>query len=168
MKVVGTAVAFGGTALLMVFQNSHGVTTNASYGLLIVLATFSYGLAANIIKGYLSDVRPITITAAGFAMLMVPTLITLFFTDMEPVLHADTKTYEALGYISILAVGGSAIASVIYARLIHNTTALFAASVSYLSPIVALSWGLLAGEHIGMADYAGMVLIFLGVYLVGR
>jgi hypothetical protein len=80
--------------------------TNASYGLLIVLATFLLWPRSKHHQRLLIGCSSHHYYGCrGFAKLMVPTLITLFFTDMEPVLQADTKTYEALGYISILAVG---------------------------------------------------------------
>jgi drug/metabolite transporter (DMT)-like permease len=40
--------------------------------------------------------------------------------------------------------------------------------VSYLVPIVALVWGFLDGEFIGLIHFLGMALIFTGVYLSRR
>lgn len=168
IKVSGMAVAFSGSVLLLLFQTGHGVTTNGAFGWLIVLATISYGLAANIIKRYLSDVRPLTIVAASFPMMVLPAILILLSTPLKPVFEINSAAYVSLGYIAILAVFGSAVASIIYNRLIHHTTTLFAASVTYLIPVVALFWGFLAGESIGLVDYAGMGLIFCGLYLVGR
>ena len=168
LRVSGMIIAFSGSVLLLLFQNGHGITSNSMYGWLIVLATCCYGISANIIKRYLADVLPVTINAVAFSFMLIPALIILGFTDLSPAVQAGSRAYTALGYIATLGILGSGLASVLYFRLIHNTTALFASSVTYLVPVVALFWGFLAGEPIGWPDYAGMVLILCGVYLVGK
>jgi drug/metabolite transporter (DMT)-like permease len=50
--------------------------------------------------------------------------------------------------------------------LIIKTSALFASSVTYLIPVVALMWGLLDGEPVGLPHLMGLTGILLGVYLV--
>ncbi|MBK9731400.1 MAG: DMT family transporter [Chitinophagaceae bacterium] len=167
-RIAGMFVAFSGSVLLLLFQQGHGITTNGLFGWLIVFATFSYGISANIIKRYLYDVQPITINAVAFSVMLFPALIILFFTDVPKTFESGNTAFVALGYIAILGIVGSGIASIVYFRLIHNTTALFASSVTYLVPVVALFWGFLAGEPIGLIDYAGMALILSGVYLVGK
>ncbi|MEP7127586.1 MAG: DMT family transporter [Chitinophagales bacterium] len=167
-RIAGMFVAFSGSVLLLLFQQGHGTTTNGLFGWLIVLATLSYGISANIIKRYLYDLQPITINAVAFSVMLFPALIILFFTDVPKTFESGNAAFVALGYIAILGIVGSGIASIVYFRLIHNTTALFASSVTYLVPVVALFWGFLAGEPIGLIDYAGMALILSGVYLVGK
>lgn len=168
IKLIGMAFAFGGVILLMLYQPSHGTTTKANFAWLIVAATLCYGISANLIKKYLQDVRPITITALSFAIMLIPALIYLFFTGFIQTLHENPEAFSSLGYITILATMGSAVASITFNKIIHRTSALFAASVTYLIPIVALGWGFLANEQIGLADLFGMLLIFAGVYLVSR
>ena len=46
----------------------------------------------------------------------------------------------------------------------QRTDALFAASVTYLIPIVAIGWGLFDGEILSLIQVGGMVLILVGVY----
>lgn len=167
-KAAGMIVAFSGSVVLLMFQDGHGITSNGLFGWLIVLATLCYGISANIVKRHLAEVTPVTINAVAFAAMLFPALIILFFTDLPKAFKAGTDAYAALGYIATLGIVGSGVASIIYFRLIHNTTALFAASVTYLIPIVALFWGIVAGEPIGLIDYAGMALILCGVYLVGK
>jgi drug/metabolite transporter (DMT)-like permease len=168
LKIVGMAVAFSGSALLLIFKNSHGSAADNHYGWLIVAATVSYGMGTNIIKGKLSDVRPLTIAAVAFSMLAIPALIVFLSTDLSAIHSTGTQPYAALSYIAILAIFGTAVASIVYNSIIHRTTALFASSVTYLIPIVAVFWGFLAGENIGINDLLGMILILCGVYLVGK
>ncbi|MBA2423165.1 MAG: DMT family transporter [Chitinophagales bacterium] len=168
LKLAGMVIAFSGSVLLLFVDRHNGVTGISQYGWLIVIATVCYGISANLIKKYLSDVHPITITAMAFSMLVIPALFILSLSGFTLSLHDDQAAYASLGYIAILGIFGSGLASIIYNKVIHRTTALFAASVTYLIPIVAVFWGLLAGEPIGAIDYVGMGLIFCGVYLVGK
>jgi len=68
-------------------------------------------------------------------------------------------------YVAILSLGGTAFALLLYWRLIQNTNALFASTVAYLMPIVALILGALDGEPITVWHIGGMILILIGVYL---
>ena len=168
VRLLGIFFAFAGVILLLLLEPSHGATTNLSYGLVIVLATLMYGLSANVIKKNLHDVHPLTITSISFAMAFIPALLFLFTTDFFSVLQNNPRALTSLIYILILGICGSAIASIIFNRLVHNTSALFASSVTYLMPIVALMWGYIDGESIQLNDFAGMAMIFAGVYLVSR
>ena len=83
-------------------------------------------------------------------------------------IHENPKAFASLGYLAILATMGSAVASIVFNKIIQRTSALFGASVTYLIPIVALGWGFLANEQIGLIDLFGMLMILAGVYLVSR
>ncbi|HYV93116.1 MAG TPA: DMT family transporter [Chitinophagales bacterium] len=168
LKLTGIAFAFGGVLLLMIYQPGQGTTSNANFVWLIVVATFCYGLSANLIKKHLHDVRPITITAISFAIMLIPAIVYLFSTGLMQTVREHQQAYASLGFIAILATMGSAVASVTFNKIIHRTSALFASSVTYLIPIVAVGWGFLASEQIGVIDLFGMLMIFAGVYLVSR
>jgi drug/metabolite transporter (DMT)-like permease len=45
---------------------------------------------------------------------------------------------------------------------------MFASSVTYLMPIVAVFWGLGDGETLGMLHLAAAAFILLGVWLVNK
>ncbi|RMG27666.1 MAG: hypothetical protein D6730_06755 [Bacteroidetes bacterium] len=49
--------------------------------------------------------------------------------------------------------------------MVQLTDPVFTASVTYLIPIVAVSWGLLDGEQLSPYQFIGMGVILLGVYL---
>ncbi|RYE06681.1 MAG: EamA family transporter, partial [Sphingobacteriales bacterium] len=57
---------------------------------------------------------------------------------------------------------------VLFNKLLHMTTALFASSTTYLMPVVALLWGVFDGEPLGLIHFAGMATILGGVYIVSR
>jgi drug/metabolite transporter (DMT)-like permease len=65
--------------------------------------------------------------------------------------------------ISLLGVVGTALAMVIMNSLIRYTSAVFAASVTYIIPIFAIMWGLLDNEVITILH-----LGFMGIGAVWR
>ena len=53
-------------------------------------------------------------------------------------------------------------------RLIQLSNPIFSSSVTYLIPIVAISWGIFDGEKVTFFQFGSGFIILLGVYLVNR
>ena len=68
--------------------------------------------------------------------------------------------------MSLLSIFGTAIGIVLFYKLIQDTSAVFASTVSYLLPIVAVIWGVLDGEEFNIWYLLGAVLILIGIYLI--
>jgi drug/metabolite transporter (DMT)-like permease len=83
-------------------------------------------------------------------------------------MQTDENAWKALGFVSILALVGTFICSVLFFKLIKTTNALFASTVSYFIPIVAVIWGVVAGEKIELLHIFGMSMILLGVYIARK
>jgi drug/metabolite transporter (DMT)-like permease len=75
---------------------------------------------------------------------------------------------EATGYVVLLGIAGTAIALIFFNRLVQLTEPVFASSVTYLIPIVAVIWGVLDEEFINFWHAIGMITIILGVYIANR
>ena len=97
------------------------------------------------------------------AIIGIPAIIGLLFTNAPQIVLSGTA-WISVGSIVFLAVFGTFIAWMLFYRLVQRTDALFAASVTYLIPLVAILWGLLDGEHLSPIQFGGMMLILLGVY----
>jgi drug/metabolite transporter (DMT)-like permease len=71
----------------------------------------------------------------------------------------------ALLYVGILSLFGTALSKVLFNSLIQMSTPVFASSVTYLMPLVALMWGVLDGE--GFSAWQGLAafVILIGVFL---
>jgi len=50
--------------------------------------------------------------------------------------------------------------------LIRYTTPVFSSSVTYIIPVFAIFWGVVAGEKITLVHLGCMAFIMLGVYLI--
>jgi drug/metabolite transporter (DMT)-like permease len=101
------------------------------------------------------------------AMIGVPALITLMLTD-APSKLASGEVWVPFTYVVVLSVFGTLIAWILFYRLVQRTDALFGASVTYLIPIVAITWGLMDGEFLSVIQLGGMLLILIGVYFTTK
>jgi drug/metabolite transporter (DMT)-like permease len=97
---------------------------------------------------------------------MFPSAIILLFSGFFRDFAGSEVQLQSLGYLSILSVAGTALAMLLYFRLIKITSAVFASMVAYLLPIVAVFWGILAGESFNIWYALGGLLILAGIYMV--
>lgn len=162
-KVAGVLIGFAGALVLVLGKGAIGWSGSLAYSLLPVAATFCYGMSTNITKQKLQQQNAIYTTALALTMIGIPALIALFFTEAPQKIISGT-VYPALLSVVLLSVFGTVIAWMLFYRLVQRTDALFAASVTYLIPIVAVAWGLLDGEVLNAVQLSGMLLILAGVY----
>lgn len=166
LQMFGAIIGFIGAALIMYFSEASNEESNFGYALLIVLATALYAMAALIIKERLNHVQSKDLSSAVFTVWLIPSILILissgFFTNFD----TSAEALESLGYLSILTVLGTAIAIMLYYKLIQNTSPVFASTVTYLLPLIAVVWGLLDGERFSLWYVIGGLLILWGIYLI--
>ncbi len=165
--IVGLLIGFGGTIILV--TSGVGSTGFNVYALLVVGATVCYGFNLNLIKYKLPDLDAISITSVSLVIVGPIALVFLFTaTDFVGVVNPDPPFLWALGAVVLLGVLGTAIALTLFNKLVHITSPVFASSVTYLIPIVAIMWGVLDGETITLVQYIGMGLILVGVFVSNK
>jgi len=168
-QVLGVVVGFIGTAILMLKGANINPNQNYLYATYIIVATLMYAANVNIIKRHLQSVKPLTIAAGNYVFIIIPALVILFFTDFFTAKTFESDAfYESLIYICILSVFGTALAKVFFFKLVQISTPVFATSVTYLMPIVALAWGLLDGETFTLLQAIATAIILAGVYITNR
>ncbi|TAE50783.1 MAG: DMT family transporter [Bacteroidetes bacterium] len=169
-QLAGIGFGFGGALMLMLSADGQtDIFSQAFYSLIIVFSTIGYGLSTIVTKTYLSE-QPATVVP-GLALLMVsiPYSIYLFgFSHIGEVMNTDPEAWASLGYVMILGAVGTALALVLFYRLIQQGDPVLAASVTYVIPIVAVGWGLLDKESFNFRQVIGMLLILVGLWLVNR
>jgi drug/metabolite transporter (DMT)-like permease len=143
-----------------------GIEIN-NYILLVVLATVMYAISINVIKKYLQGIDALSVTALAFSILGPLSAFYIFNTDFLVLAKTD-QGIEALLYIALLAVVGTSSAVVIFNKLISRSSAIFASSVTYLIPIIAILWGVFDGENITVHHIVAVAIILSGVYLVNK
>jgi len=168
-QIIGVIIGFIGTALLILKGAELNPQQNYLYAGFVVLSTVMYAANVNIIKRYLQDVKAITIAVGNFASIVVPAFIVLLFSDFF-----SKETFEgsdfliSIIYVIILSAFGTALAKVLFNKLVQMATPVFASSVTYLMPIVAVVWGLLDGEGFSVLQIMATVLILAGIYLANK
>ena len=168
-RLLGVLLGLAG-ATLLILQGAPGGASGQDlvYGLLVVVATLMYALSSNTIKSQLNEVSPLITGSAALIFVGLPALGYLCFTDFWTRIAQPGPALTALGYISILSLGGTVVATLFFVELVRAKDAVFASMVSYLIPLVALGWGFLDGEWIGIVHMLGMTFILAGVYLSRR
>ncbi|RXR20734.1 DMT family transporter [Flavobacterium amnicola] len=166
-QVIGVVLGLTGCFLLVLFGKTANGETNYFCAFLVVIATVCYALNVNLIKKHLSDVSPIAITTGNFLTLLVPALIILFANGYADVMTQPEVIHSTL-FIIILGMIGTGIANILYYQLIQITSPLFASSVTYFIPIIAMGWGFLDGESLNFMQLVGAGIILSGVYLASK
>lgn len=168
-QVTGIIIAFLGAIGLITAGNSISTeNTQLFYSLLVALATLCYGISVNTIKAKLNHVAAIKATAWAFTLVGPMAGIYLFSTDFIYVANTHPQGLSSLGYVFILGAVGTALSVALFNVLIRQTTAIFASSVTYLIPIVAIIWGIVDGETIFPMQLLFISLIITGIYLVNK
>jgi len=162
----GVFLGFIGTTIIILGGRFVLQYDSLFYPFLITMATLCYAISLNTIKRFLKDINAIQITAAALTIVGIPALIALLAMGIPNKIIEHTELQQAFGFTTILAVFGTAIALVFFNWLIKMSSALFASSVTYFIPIVAVLWGWIDHESISALQIFGGGVILYGVYLV--
>ena len=167
-QVIGVIIGFLGIVVLI---NNELLSSsfNILFVMFIVLAAFCYAVNANLLKYKLPNIPALGIVFMSFLFMFIPAFIVLFFSNFPfSDFTSDPLILESIVYIVILALFGTAIAKVMYIKLLAISTPVFSVSTTYLMPVVAIFWGLLDGEEFKLTQFIGTSIILLGVYLVTK
>ena len=166
-QLLGIILGLIGAILLIVKGAEINPDQNYYYALLVIISSVGYAFNVNIIKKHLNDLKALTITTGNFVFLIIPAIVILWFTDFFHVEKIQVST-NALWYIVVLSVFGTAMAKTLFNKLIQISSPIFSSSVTYLIPFVAIFWGVLDGEKLHVSQLFMGGLIFLGIYLVNK
>ena len=169
VQLVGIMSGLVGAMVLLYFNDGGDTSTNVLYSLLVVAATICYAISVNGIKHYLSNMNSVTATVGAFTITGPIALAYLFIqTDFINDLKTNQVALSSLGYISILAIVGSALSVIVYNTLIKEAGAVFASTCTYLIPIIAVIGGRLDGATVNLLQMCGVIVVILSVYLINR
>ena len=168
-QILGVIIGFIGTAILIIDGAQLNPHQNYLYAGLVLISGVMYGANVNIIKRYLQDVKAITITVGNFAAIVIPAFIVLLFTNFFSKETFQGQDFAiSMGYVILLSAFGTALAKVMFNKLVQMATPVFASSVTYLMPIIAVVWGLLDGEGFSLLQGLATILILIGVYFANK
>ena len=168
-QFLGVIIGFIGTSILILKGADLNPNQNYLYAGFVIASTIMYALNVNIIKKYLQNVKPLSIATGNYVAILIPAIVILLFTDFfSEKTYANPHFKSAMIYVVILSLFGTALAKVLFNTLVQISTPVFASSVTYLMPVVALIWGLLDGESFGVMQIVASAIILLGVYLANK
>lgn len=168
-QFIGVVVGLVGSIALILAGASLNPDQNYWYGVLPVIASLMYAFNANIIKSYLGGISALGIATGSFVILFFPAMGILVATDFfNEAFLAQEEVQISLLYVALLAILGTALAKIIFNRLIQLSDPVFSTSVTYLIPVVALFWGFLDGEEFSLLQLAAGGIILVGVYLSNK
>ena len=167
-QIIGILIGLIGTVILILKGADLNPNHNYWLSILIIIASIGYAFNVNIVKKHLHDISALSIVAGNFLLLIIPALLVLSMTDFFSTFEMNTTKIHSLGYLTILAIVGTGLAKVLYNKMVHLATPIFASSVTYLIPIVAVFWGVLDGEKLSFTQLFAAAIILIGVYLVNK
>lgn len=167
-QILGVFIGILGTLALIVAGMEFKSDRNYVYSVFILLSALGYAFNINIVKKHLGNLSPLAVTTGSFAVAFVPALLLVFYSGFFTEFESNPAVYTALGYLLVLSVLGTAVANLFFNRLIQLASPVFAASVTYLIPLVAVLWAVWDGEIMNGYQLLGGVIILFGVWLVKK
>ena len=167
-QIIGVLIGFFGTYLLISSGIKLNPDQNYNYAGLVILCSFLYALNVNIIKKYLQHLSALTITVGHFTAIIIPAILVFVFSEFRIENLNNTETKISIFYVFILALFGTALAKIIFNKLIKISSPVFASSVTYSMLIVSIFWGIIDGEKFSIYQLIATGFIVLGVILTNR
>ena len=167
-QIIGVLIGLAGTYMLIMSGIKLNPDQNYLYSGFVILCSFLYALNVNIIKKYLQHLSALTITVGHFAVIIIPALIVFCFSDFDVNSLRNQETIDSIIYVLILAVFGTALAKILFNKLIKISSPVFASSVTYSMLIVSIFWGLVDGEKFSIYQLIATIIIILGVLLTNK
>jgi len=159
--LAGLVLGTCGVALLVGLDHT---TARAGAALAIaaaLLASFNYGIAST----YAKTAQSVEPFANAHGSMWAAALLTLPLVPLMPA--PGTPTMGIMAAAFALGVLCSGIAYLIYYKLIRDVGATSALTVTFLSPLFGILWGVLfLGESVGWHTLAGSAIVIAGTALV--
>ena len=167
-QIIGVLIGFFGTYLLISSGLKLNPDQNYNYAGLVILCSFLYALNVNIIKKYLQHLSALTITVGHFTAIILPAILVFLFSDFEFSSLEKDEVKTSIFYVFILALFGTALAKIIFNKLIKISSPVFASSVTYSMLIVSIFWGIVDGEKFSIYQLIATLIIVFGVILTNK
>lgn len=165
-QYIGLALGFA-AAISLIFMKGNNFSFDSAKGLLIPVAALCYAVNLNLLKYKLSHLSPLVISANSLLFAIPLSLAGLYFSDFSVRMH-ETEGTHVLLLLILLGVTSTGVALVLFNKLLQISTPMFASSVTYAIPVVALSWGVLDGEPFTQWLALGMVTIIISLWLISK
>ena len=166
---LGVLIGFIGTCTLIISGADLNPDQNYLYSGFVIICSVLYAINVNLIKKYLFDVNAVSIAAGQFIVIFIPSIIVLFYSGFFNLEFTNNNLlHDSLTYVLLLSFFGTAMAKILFNKLIQISSPVFASSVTYSMLIVSVIWGVLDGELFNFHQAVATILIIIGVYLSNK
>ena len=166
---LGVLIGFIGTCTLIISGADLNPDQNYLYSGLVIICSLLYAINVNLIKKYLYDVNAVSIATGQFAVIFIPSTIVLYYSGFFNLEFTNNGLlFDSLIYVLLLSFFGTAMAKILFNKLIQISSPVFASSVTYSMLIVSVLWGVLDGELFNFYQAIATILIIIGVYLSNK
>ncbi len=164
-KLVGTLLGFAGLLIIVAPTLAVGMRAETLGLLAMATAAFCYAVTIIYSRRHLRGLQPLVAPTAQLLM------ATLFLLPISLVLDQPytlpLPSLPVIGSVLSLSLLGTAVAFVIYYRIIERMNATDLAMVTYLIPVFGIILGVLVlGEQPGWTAFVGSAFILIGVMTV--
>ncbi len=166
-KITGVIVGFIGLVILSLSEGGISLQ-NYAFASLILLGTLMYAFNINIVSIYLKEVEPMHIATVSLSFMTVFAGILLWYQGVGIKLQQNNNVLIPVIIAALLGIIASALATALFYVLIKRAGGLFASLVTYAIPVVAIFWGVSAGEQVTIIQIACLFMILGGVYLANK
>ena len=168
-QIIGVVIGLIGSFILIYEGSTINPDQNFLFVGFIIVASICYATSVNMLKVHLQDVPATSIALGNFICILPPAIIILFYSGFMNIdIAKSPEVQKSLFYIIILSIFGSAFAKILFNKFIQIASPVFASSVTYTLPIVAIMWGILDGESINIKQILATTVILIGVYMANR
>ncbi len=138
------------------------------YTSLVMLATIFYALNVHLVRKQMIGFMPIDIAAIAFTFLLIPSILILAYNGYFNNNFTEVTFLKSTVAASVLGIAGTAVASVLFYKLVKIAGALFASMVTYGIPFIAVIWGVIYDETITILQLFCLGIILIGVSIVNK
>jgi drug/metabolite transporter (DMT)-like permease len=161
--LVGLILGFVGVGAISLSSGS-GDSSEALGVILVLLATFCYGLAINIAAPITQQYGALTVNAR---MLVYATIWTAPFGATG--LLKSTFAWDSLLAVVVLGALGTGLAFLIMGSLVGRVGSTRSSFITYILPVVALVLGVVfRNDQVSVVALVGVVLVIIGALLAAR
>jgi drug/metabolite transporter (DMT)-like permease len=167
-QFLGLVLGLVGAVLLIFSQHRIQSASNPNLALLLVLATFFYGISVNTVGHRLRGITPWLTASLPLVIASVPAWLVLWrLGDLSTPMQKE-GAWNALCLLLFLSLVNSAFSLVAFNYLIQIAGPIFASTTTYLMPVVALLWACWDGETLSIFHLTGLLAIVGGITLVNK
>lgn len=169
-RLLGLAIGIGGVALLAADRSQIGSGAAWQAVSLCLASTLMYALAVHHAKHYLSGLSPVSVSAGSLGCAALMLALPAWWIGPQPThgpaLHWDQVPVTTWGAALGLAVLCTALAYLLFYRLIARVGPTKALTVTFLIPVFGMLWGsLFLNEQVSTSMMASTTVIVLGTLL---